>query len=227
MHTGLEFSQAVPLNKKNINPDAYRAVVMGRRSIRHYKDKPVPGETIDRIIETAGHSPTASNEQNVGYIVVTNRELIKDVAQRIYSFALKLYEKTERGPIGLLSRATGLSQNRYLKVMGYIRDETSRGRDFILHNAPALVLLHGPKKGNFISDNCNIAATNIINYSYALGLGSCFIGFLTVALRFSKKLRARLHVPPGRRVYASLVLGYPAFTYKRSVSRNKPGITWL
>jgi len=227
VHTGLDLSRAVPLNKKEISPEAYRAVVMGRRSIRHFKDKPVPAQTIDRIIETAAHSPTASNEQNVGYIVVTNRELIKDVAQRIYSFALKLYEKTQRGPVGLLTRATGLSQNRYLKVMDYIRDETSRGRDFILHNAPVLVLVHGPKKGSFICDNCNIAATNIINYSYSLGLGSCFIGFLTIALRFSKKLRARLHVPPGRRVYASLVLGYPAFTYKRSVSRKRPDIAWL
>jgi hypothetical protein len=60
-----------------------------------------------------------------------------------------------------------------------------------------------------------------------MGLGTCFIGFVTIALRFSKKLRIRLGVPKDRKVHASVVMGYPSIVYANTVSRNKPEMTWI
>jgi len=69
------------------------------------------------------------------------------------------------------------------------------------------------KEQMFACDNCNIAAANISNYAYSLGLGSCFIGFVTLFLKFSAKARSLLKVPKGYRVFASLIVGYPAVNY--------------
>ncbi|MGB9498350.1 MAG: nitroreductase family protein [Dissulfuribacterales bacterium] len=50
-----------------------------------------------------------------------------------------------------------------------------------------------------IEEKCNIAATNITNYAHSLGLGTCFIGFVTLASRFSRELCGLIELPKGRK----------------------------
>lgn len=227
IHEGLDPAQLRPVKKMNLDPDVYRDIVLSRRSIRQYKDRPVPRELIARILDLARYSPTASNDQNVGFIAVTDRALIREIAGGIFGFMDRLAAGLETGPGRLFMKLTGLSKNRYIRRMDYAREMVAGGRDIILHNAPALILVHGPAKGGFICDNCNIAATNIINYAHASGLGTCYIGFMTLALRFSKKMRKKLQVPEGRKVYASLVMGYPGYAHPNTVSRKKADIIWI
>jgi nitroreductase len=227
LHSGLDAGQIMKVNKKSLQPQIYRDIVLSRRSIRQYKDTPVPRAMIEQIIDLARHSPTAGNDQNVGYIVVTERDLIRQTAGSIFGFADRLYGRLQSWPVRLFMKATGLAKNRYMQRMDYARELTADGRDIILHNAPALLLIHGPAKGVFICDNCSIAAANIINYANALGLGTCFIGFMTLALRFSKSLRRKMNVPKNRKVYASLVMGYPAYVHARTASRKKGDVTWI
>jgi nitroreductase/NAD-dependent dihydropyrimidine dehydrogenase PreA subunit len=227
-HDGLDKEQITKVNRNNLNPDVYRDIVLSRRSIREFKDEPVPREVIEKIIDLARYAPTASNDQNVAYIVITNRRLIKEAADYIFGFAIRIHDKTKKGIGRFLVNLTGLANNRYLKKMDYYRKlHAENGRDFILHNAPVLILFHAPGKKPFASDNCNIAATTIINYAHTLGLGTCFIGFLTMALQFSGKLRKKLGVPENRKVYATLVMGYPAYRYANTVSRKNPEVQWL
>jgi nitroreductase len=98
---------------------------------------------------------------------------------------------------------------------------------YILHNAPVLLVLHGPAISFFASDNCNIAAANICNYAHSMGLGTCFIGFVTLASRFNKKLCKLMELPKGRRIYSSLVIGHPKYSHAYTVSRSFPDIQWV
>jgi nitroreductase len=116
--------------------------------------------------------------------------------------------------------------DRYLSPMAYYIRQTDKGRDYILHHAPVLILVHGPRRGQFHAANCNIAAANIMNDAHARGLGSCYIGFLLVALNFSKSLRKQIQLPKGRKAHACLVLGYPAYRHRYTASRKKPAIQW-
>lgn len=225
-HTGLDAGQAVKVNRANLNPEVFREIVLSRRSIRHYKDKPVPAEILERIIDLAHYAPTASNDQNVGYVVVTDKALIQTVAKQIFGYALKLNEKSKQGLAKRIIQAAGLSNLRYLRLMDTLKEEYLAGRDFILHNAPVLILLHGPRLKPFAGENCSIAATTIVNYAHSLGLGSCFTGLLTLAVQFNPAIRKQLGVPRGRRVYTSLVLGYPAYAFSRTVSRKPAQIVW-
>ena len=111
--------------------------------------------------------------------------------------------------------------------MPYYLDETKKGRDLILHNAPALILLHAPKGKNFAGENCNLAAANIMNFAYSLGFGTCYIGFLTLYLKYSRKLRRLVGIPDSRMAYAALVMGIPSYGHTRTASRNNPKIEWL
>ena len=49
--------------------------------VRHFAGEPVPGETVDRIVELAQHAPSAGFSQGSAYIVVTDAELKKKVAK--------------------------------------------------------------------------------------------------------------------------------------------------
>ncbi len=227
-HDGLKKEQIKEVNQKNLNPDVYRDIIVSRRSVRQFKNEPVPRNVIEQIIDLARFAPTASNDQNVSYIVITNKRLIEETANYIFGFAIRIYNMTKKGMGRFLVNLIGLANNRYLRKMDYARQQnTENGRDFILHNAPVLILILAPKKKPFASDNCNIAATTIINYAHSLGLGTCFIGFLTMALKFSGKLRKNLGVPDERQVYANLVMGYPAYRYANTVSRKNPEVQWL
>ncbi len=213
-------------------PDSYQEIIRCRRSIRSYRDKEVPRETIENILELASHSPTASNQQDVAYTVITDKNLLGDISATVFSLGKRTYQRTTAG-LGkfiyrffqMLSSTEGL--DRYLDTMAYYIEQADKGRDLIFHHAPALVLIHAPRKGQFHNEDCNIAATNIMNYAYAQGLGTCYIGFLLIALKFNKGLIKRLQVPKGHKIYACLVMGYPQYRHQFTSSRKSPPIRWI
>jgi len=50
-----------------------------RRSIRKYKDKPVPDEVIDQLLEVGMMAPSAGNEQPWHFIVIKDREILDKI----------------------------------------------------------------------------------------------------------------------------------------------------
>jgi nitroreductase len=51
--------------------DALQAL-KGRRSVRVYEEKPVPGELVEEIVDAARLAPTANNVQPWEFVVVTD-----------------------------------------------------------------------------------------------------------------------------------------------------------
>lgn len=232
VHSGLDEGQIRKIKKDRICPDDYETIVRGKRSIRHFKEKPVLDNEIEKIISLSRYTPTATNSQNVSYTVVTDKGILKKVSRKIFGYGVKTFRFTQKNPGRLVykmlqSFSWSNMITRYLDPMPYYIEETEKGRDLILHNAPALILVHGPKGGSFSNENCNLAACNMMNYAYSLGLGTCYIGFLSLSLKYSKSLRRLLEIPKKRCVYACFVLGYSAVKHKNSVSRNRPDIKWM
>lgn len=231
-HTAMDPTQVRKTDKSLVLPDTYREIVRCRRSIRSYRDTQVPRETVENILKLAGHSPTASNQQDVAYTVITDKDLLNDISTTVFGLGKRIYKRATAGLgkfiyrfLQKLSVTTAL--DRYLDTMAYFIDQTDKGKDLILHHAPVLVLIHAPRKGQFHNENCNIAAANIMNYAFAQGLGTCYIGFLLVALKFNSGLRKRLPVPKERKLYACLVMGYPEYRHQFTSSRKLPDIQWI
>lgn len=230
-HDALDHRQITPADAEKCDPETYRRIVMERRSIRQYKKTAVPQELIGSILKLAGHSPTASNKQNVAYTVISDAATLKTLSDIVFGFNRKLYERSRIGTgkaVYLVLKALFPDiVRRYLDPMDYYIQEADKGRDYILHGAPALILVHGPKKEPLISENCNIAAANIMNFAHASGLGTCYIGFLTLAMKFSKALRKTARIPGGQKVFAALIMGYPAYRHAFTPSRRLPEIQWI
>ena len=60
--------------------------ILSRRSIRKYTDQPVPGEVIDELMQAAMAAPTANNQQDWQFVVVTDREILDQIPQ-IHAYA--------------------------------------------------------------------------------------------------------------------------------------------
>ena len=56
-------------------------LIISRQSDRKYSDKPVEKEKLDRIIEAGRMAPSACNAQPWKFIVVTEPELIRELAE--------------------------------------------------------------------------------------------------------------------------------------------------
>ena len=60
--------------------DAIEALKL-RRSIREYKDKTIPKDILEKIVEAARFAPTARNVQPWEFIVITKPETLKKIAE--------------------------------------------------------------------------------------------------------------------------------------------------
>ena len=60
----------------------FKKVIEQRRSIRRFKDTPVPSDKILKILEAARIAPSASNRQPWHFIVVENKDTIKKLAKQ-------------------------------------------------------------------------------------------------------------------------------------------------
>ena len=59
----------------------FKDVITKRRSIRKYKNTPIPRDKIIKILEAARLAPSASNRQPWHFIVVEDKDDIKKLAQ--------------------------------------------------------------------------------------------------------------------------------------------------
>jgi len=64
-----------------IDPESMLKLIKGRRSIRAFQNKQVPEEEIQMILEAGQWAPSASNRQPWKFIVIKNREVLKELAR--------------------------------------------------------------------------------------------------------------------------------------------------
>ena len=78
----------------------FRNVVLKRRMVRNFADRPVDPATIDRILDLTRHAPSAGFTQGQSFIVVTNPETKKAIA-----VTCEEDEYVQRGFAPFISRA--------------------------------------------------------------------------------------------------------------------------
>ena len=126
-------------------------LITGRQSDRRYETRPVEKEKLDRIIEAARMSPSANNAQPWKFIVVTDPELIRRIADDASSKLLGMNGFVAQAPAQIV----------------IIREKSD-----IQTKAASIV-----KKRDYSLIDIGIASENICLQAEAEGLGSCIIGW--------------------------------------------------
>lgn len=214
-----------------IAPDAMRAFLLSRRSIRAFREKPVPGELIEQLIEVGTHAGTASNAQTENFIVIQDRKLLSELEDMVIGI---LWDKMKLLGSGIGRR---LARIRYgeetvkQSILYYerfkIRRDSGNLDGLIFRNAPAVIAVHGQRTNRSAHENCAIAARNMEMLAMSLGLGTCWAGLFLVAAGLTEKIARRLAVSDDRNIYSAIMLGYPTHEYQKTVPRRQREVRWL
>jgi nitroreductase/NAD-dependent dihydropyrimidine dehydrogenase PreA subunit len=203
----------IPVRKeRNLSPEQCEQLLRSRRSIRSYKDKPVPRDLLTRVIEIAGYAPTGGNLQPVRWLVIEDTKEVKRLTGLVADWQrIMLKEETD---------------HLYKSRMERIIKAWDEGIDRICRSAPHLIVAHGLSTLPASQSSCTIALTYLELAALSLGLGTCWAGYFNTAANFYPPLLTALALPQDHLPYGAMMIGYPKYNYKRIPLRNKPKITW-
>ncbi len=202
---GISPESCEPVRKDIIfEEDAVEFLMKSRRSVRVYKDKLVPRETVGRLMEMMRWVPTAKNFQPVHWTLVDDRKKIRKMAGMVIDWFRE--------------------SNVFPEIID-IWD--NRGEDMILRDAPLLAVAHSHREALNPPADCAIAVTSLELAGSAMGIGGCWAGFFMRAANNYAPLKAYLNLPEGHEVYAGLMMGYPKFAYHRIPPRHEQKVRWI
>ena len=183
----------------HVDADSLMGQLKARRSVRQFSAREIPPECIRQIIEAGRYTPTGTNKQGVSYAVL--QQGIPEVEAQ----AIRLFRKLKRGVDIVYS---GL---REIEIDDH----------FLFKNAKAVIVIKGAD-----AVDAALAASSMELMAQSLGLGVFYSGFFTMVTRFSAKLRKRLGLRRGEKAVTTLVLGFPAVRYLRTVQREPAEIVF-
>ena len=183
----------------HVDADSLMGQLKSRRSVRQFSAREIPPECIRQIIEAGRYTPTGTNKQGVSYAVL--QQGIPEVEAQ----AIQLFRKLKRVVDIVYS---GL---REIEIDDH----------FLFKNAKAVIVIKGAD-----AVDAALAASSMELMAQSLGLGVFYSGFFTMVTRFSAKLRKRLGLRRGEKAVTTLVLGFPAVRYLRTVQREPAEIVF-
>ena len=176
-----------------------------RRAVRDYTDAPIDRTTIERVINAAILAPSAMNLQPWAFAAVDNRGRIDEYAGRIKNWLLKDFSQT---PFDASLR-TLIEEENYS----------------IFHHAPAIVLVLAKSMQPQASEDCCLAAENLMLAARDEGLGTCCIGLARPWFNL-RSTKYELGLPEQYEVVVPIVLGHPK-SWPESHGRHPAEIHWL
>lgn len=213
-HAEIRLAQCPPI-KKELRIDHAQAVqfLRSRRSIRAFDDRPVEKQTLQQLIEIARYAPTASNAQNLVWLVWTRKETIRQCAEWTMGW---MKEQVAMQP-----------QDRFAAYLPAMVKAWEKGVDVVMRGAPAVVLAAAPRENR----NGMVDVTSALSYlqlaAVTLGLGTCWAGLLQAAMRAWPAFTEEYPLLATHPHFYPVMVGYPAVRYQRLPERRPPQIEWL
>jgi nitroreductase len=180
--------------------------IMKRRSVRFYKDKPIPREQLEAIIQAGNYAPTGAGTQMWRFVVVEDAGFRKKLAE----LALPRYKKWMENAPGMLKT---------------IREEIdSEVEDPVYYSAPAIVFVIG--SGVTSDFDCPMVCENMMLAAKSLGIGSCWVYFGQLVLD-DPQVREALEMKENEKVYGPIIMGYPEENLPERALKREPLVKWI
>ena len=203
-----------------------------RRSIRNYKDEPVPNELVKQILDALAYAPYGAAPEKGNVTIVNDRPKIETALPAISKFLDDIVGYMEN-PIAsfMIRRKRGPETYNTLKnhlyPMSKLKNYKLEYGDRITRGAPCLMIFHAAKEAEAHTHNAMINATYAMLSAHSLGLGSLLNEIVAAAVNRVPEVREIFQVPDEHEACISLMLGYPRYTYKRAIKREYQKIHWI
>jgi len=206
------------MNSMAITAPTYDDVVMGRRSIRGFKNEPVPKALIRDVLEMAMRAPSSHNTQPCNFYVVTGEPLDrirKGNTERNLAGAPDSREFRTHGGYAEAHRRRQIEVAKQLfGVMGIAREDTAGRQDWVLRgfrqfDAPVSIVvtydraIHGSDIAPF---DCGAVTNAIVNAAWSRGLG-CVIN--SQGIMQSPVVRQHAGIAEDQVIMICVAMGWP------------------
>jgi len=195
-----------------ISPAATEQFLRSRRSIRAYKDKKVSRDELQKLIGIARYAPSGHNSQGAKWLVLGNRDELRRLSAIVVDWMRWVI-------INMPEMAAFMHLQRTV-------ERWQDGENIILRNAPAVIVAHAPKDDRLAPSTCTIALSYLELAAAGRGLGTCWAGYFNAAASTFPPMVEALGLPEGHQSFGAMMVGYPAYIYRRLPERNIPEITW-
>lgn len=222
--------------------NAVERLVLTRRSVRNFLDKPVPEPFITRVLEAGRFAPSAGNHQPWKFIVVTNKAMIKEMNEAVFgiwSWVYKTFIDDEAVksliPVYEASPVPGKWHPIVIEAIaksilgeGLGRGGSPKPPNVVNFGAPVVILICCDTRAIAGPDmNIGICGQNMVLVGHSLGLKVTWNNFLGLALNFLPDWMERLGVKEPFSIVTALSVGYPKFKQEGVVPREFRPITWF
>jgi nitroreductase len=207
-------------------------VVLGRRSIRGYQQKPVPKTLIREVIEMAMRAPSSMNTQPWNFYIITGEPLDRiragNTERNLAGVPHSREFRTGQPFAGQhRERQVGVAKQLF-SAMGIAREDTAGRQDWVLRgfrqfDAPVCVIITYDKVLADSDDtpfDCGAVATALVNAAWSRGLG-CVIN--SQGIMQSPVVREHAGIADDQVIMKSIALGWPddSFPANAVVSTRK------
>jgi len=212
-HRDMPPEQCEPVAEDRL-PDeaAFRHALRARRSIRAYREQPVPRDDLARLIEGARHAPSGHNAQPVRWLVFLEASEVRRLAGLTVDWMRSVLRDQP---------AFAESLN-----MDHVVSAWEKGRDRVCRDAPHVIVAHAHKEDRTAPAACTVALAHLELTAFSMGLGACWAGFLNAAASLWPPMMESLGLPEGHASFGAMLIGRPRFRYRRIPLRREARITW-
>lgn len=196
-----------------MNYEAFKQIVLDRRSIRKFTERDVSVEDVKELIDCARYAPSDTNSQTWEFIAVMNRDKIKEIERMTWDELHKRAAEAEQKGLSrearLLSKsfgpyATAFSDAPVLLVL-LATPYNSKFREKIFD--PIALVDDAVWAEEGIKSSC-LAAQNLMLAAHARGLATCpMTGPVLLA---QHRLRDYLSIADDRQINMVIALGHPS-----------------
>lgn len=204
--------KCVPITEELIaTSEQLEQFLKSRRSIRVYKEKPVEHEKLAKLIDIARYAPSGHNSQPVHWLVLENREDVKQLAKMVINNVRVIAEKKPALAEFICAEA--------------LITAWDSGIDVVTRGAPHLLIAHAGKVPAYMGD-CYIALTYLELAAHSMGIGACWAGLIQLAAAFDPAVNQALRLPEDHVSFGAMMIGYPKYKFSRIPMRNDAQVIW-
>ena len=215
-------------NKTSYNE--LKNLMIGRRSIRDFKDKEIDDVLIDQIIELALSAPMGLPPSDVNLLVLKGKDKVREFSFDVIDYFRKI-SWLFSSPMIWTWRLFGKETYKLIKsfaqpLVSFFSDPKTKNENYLLYDAPlAMYFTASP-----YSDPADpyIPATYAILAAESLGLGSCMIGSVHPTIQYgAKKLKQKWNIPAKSPSGIIVIFGYPKYKFKSGIRRSFAKVTFF
>ena len=159
--------------------------MISKRSIRGYKNKKVPRDIMEKVLNSIKYAPTGANVRTLQCTIISDDDKIKELSDAVTDAIIAL-------------NTPGYSES--------LKKRKEQGMDRIFYKAPHVMIIHSNNPGDAM--NATIGLTYGMLSAQSLGLASCWIGLAHGVLAKSEQIREQIAGIKGN-VWGVIILGYP------------------